>query len=89
MGTCDKDGFRARSLVTPTSAGRGHADELCRWLWWSTIGRSSGKLVLDDGFYVVDTNEYILWLEICDGRRGSELSLGRNEGVEVGGCAPV
>jgi len=89
LGTGDKDGFRTRSLVAPTSAGRGYADELGRWLWWSTIGRSSGELVLDDGFYVVDTYEYVLGLEIYDGRRGAELSLGRNGGVEVGGCAPV
>jgi hypothetical protein len=89
LGTSDKDGFRARSLVPTTSTGRGYADELGRWLRWSTIGRSSGELILDDGFYVVDTYEHVLGLEIYDGRRGAELSLGRNGGVEVGGCAPV
>ena len=71
MGTSDKDGFRARSLVASTSAGRGHTDEPGRWLRWSAIGGSSGELVLDDGFYVVDTYEHVLRLEICDGRRGS------------------
>ena len=52
-----------------------HADGLGRWAWWIAIGRSSGELFLDDGLYVVDTNEDVLGLDICDGRRGSELSL--------------
>jgi hypothetical protein len=89
LGTSDKDGFRAWSLVSPTPTGWGYADELGRWLLWSTIGRSSGELILDDSFYVVDTYEHVLGLEIYDRRRGAELSLGRNEGVEVGVCAPV
>jgi hypothetical protein len=64
-----------------------HADGLGRWAWWIAIGRSSGELFLDDGRYVVDTNEDVPGLDICDGRRGSELSLGRNRGVKIAGCA--
>ena len=31
--------------------------------------------LVDGGFYVIDTYEHALGLDICDGRRGSELNL--------------
>jgi hypothetical protein len=89
LGTCDKDGFGAGGLVAATSARRRDADEFCRGLWWSAIGRSGGELILDNGLYIVDAYEDILRFEIYGGRGGVELSVRRNGGVEVGGSAPV
>jgi hypothetical protein len=49
-------------LVAATATGRGHADKFCGR--GGAIGGGRGKLVLDDGFDVIDTYEDVLRFEI-------------------------
>ena len=67
-GGCGRGRGRGQGRGRRAPAEWGYADERGIWSWQSAIGSGSRKLFLDYGFYVVDTYEDVLGLDICDGR---------------------